>query len=217
MKSWEYNSQTLLLREIILLLFELFYRPLGPKIRAGIYIIATSSIGLFNFTFLYKREVPSLVFWLFCVSMIGLYLLKGLVIPSISFNKVFDMNMLASNLVVLIKSTAGKWCQSNYNIFIWFSTAVGYLIYYIKWPSNVGSRFPIICGPIFMSCMEKNANLSYLIFTDGHDFTCIERKRQRKRRLFWTMIGTVASIYQLSSQSENQNWSNIFTKYLRYF
>ena len=148
--------------------------------------------------------------------MIGLYLLKGLVIASISFNKVFDMNMLASNLVVLIKSTAGKWCQSNNNIFIWSPTAVGYSIRYINWPSNLCSRFLMIYGPIFMSYMEKNANFSYLIFTDGHDFTCIERKRQRKRRLFWSMIGAVASIYQLRNQSEKQNWSNIFAKCLRY-
>ena len=156
-------------------------------------------------------------FWFFHLSMSSLHYSNGLVIPAISSNKIFDMNMCSSNLAVPIKSTAGKWCQSNNNMFILFSTAWWYLIPYIKWPSNLCSRFSIICDPIFMSYMEKNANLSYLIFTDGHDFTCIERKRQRKRRLFWTMIGTVASIYQLSSQSENQNWSNIFTMYLRYF
>ena len=141
--------------------------------------------------------------------MYGLYYLKGLAIPAISFNKVFGINMCASNLIVLMRSRAGKWCRSNSNMFITPSTVDGYLMRYIKWPSNLGYRFPIICGPISMSYMEKNANLSYLIFTDRHDFTCIERKRQRKRRLCWSMIGTEHYIYQLSNQSGQQNWSNI--------
>ena len=89
-------------------------------------------------------------------------------------------------------------------MFIILSTVEGHLIQYIKGPGNLGSRFPIICGSIFMSYMKKNADLSYLIFTDRHDFTCIERKRQRKRRLFWTMIGAVASIYQLRNQSGHE-------------
>ena len=76
--------------------------------------------------------------------------------------------------------------------------------------SIVDQLFKFSMCPIFMLYVEKNANLSYLIFTDGHDFTCIERKRQRKRRLFWSMIGRVASIYQLRNQSKQQNRSNIF-------
>ena len=158
---------------------------------------------------MYKKVSVTYIL-IFFVSMCGLYYLKGLAIPAISFNKVFGINMCASNLIVLIKSRAGKWCRSNNNMFIALSTVGGYLMRYIKWPSNLGSWFPIICSPIFMSYIVKNANLSYLIFTDGHDFTCIERKRQRKRRLFWSMIGAVASIYQLRNQSERQNRSNIF-------